>query len=254
MKMKFKAWLLLACLPFASNADIIKMDVTATITDITEYLGSISSTGRGPHNFYNDNLYVGMTLSASYLYDTKLEKGSTLASDPHSDIYSAVFDVRLKMGNWAFSYDTDWPYSFPPTSSIIVRNDRPNEYFPDTFYASSQQFYNPALDLGPGEEYASLTLSAYSINNTGLESTDIPTTLNIDDFDHRNLRFLQSTDYRSAETRRFLFVSSYIDKLTFTNLSTATQVPAPSTIGMFTFGVLCLARRARVQKDLQRPF
>ncbi|MDM7861905.1 hypothetical protein QTP81_14980 [Alteromonas sp. ASW11-36] len=247
--MKRVTFALLAVLSFPCSADIIRLDVIASVSEITEYLGNISTAGRGDHNFHNDTIDIGTTMTATYLYDTNTEKGVTLADDPNSAIYRAIAQTHFSVGNWTYSHETDWPYSFAPRSYLIVRNDRQDEYFPDTFYASSSLFYSPALDIGPGEEYASFTFTAYSIDNIGLDSTAIPTSFSIEDFDVRQLNMLHSTRHDASETRRFLSLRADVMSVQFTNISNITSVPAPPVIWLLLCAIPLLLNQMQTRRN-----
>lgn len=224
---------------FPSKADLIKLDVFAKVSSISEYLGNISTETRGNYNFHQNNIVFGMDVSAFFIFDTEALKSSTFASDPTIDIWKSVVDASITLGELIYD-QSGWPYGFPMSANIQVWNDRQVTSHPDIVTYSGGVFYTHPLDLGPGEEIAGIDASFFSYNSDVFETTHIPTNLDLENFSYKNLSFIQFTKSDSLEIQRTLHVNSTITSVKFTTL---TKVSEPNTLFILISAVLVFMRK-----------
>jgi hypothetical protein len=217
-----KKIILVICLfPSICLADLIKVDFTASISGITEYLGEISTETRGDYNFHNNTFSLAQSITGFLIYDTTSEQGSTLKDDPTSDIYSSVIDFEISFGTLGYNLN-GWPYQFEHRGYSIICNDQESS-IRDVASFSSPLFYTQPISLGDGDEIASATMRLFDRDGNAVSSTKLPTELDLSDFEYKNISFLQFTRYGSSFTRRFLFMDSTLTSLSFSNITTVNE-------------------------------
>ena len=183
--------------------------VTYSYSGVVDEIG-IDSTGQ----IAAAGITVGSTFTGSFEYDSNASPTSTTATQ---DDFSLI--------NIVAEFDNGISLSSGANQEIAVINDTK-----DVFLSFAPQFVSSSFQYDPVSHYFELKLS----DSTGsvFSSTDLPSTLNLSDFDGRQFLFWGANNKKGVTgTGRDRFSG------TITSLTEISPVPLPPALPLFLTGL-----------------
>ena len=219
---------LFLCVSLNSFGAIYKISFSGEVSEIFEYLGTISTETKGNYNFHSGRYFNGQSFNGFFIVDDSTPAGCCELENPNKDIYSSVVSRLLNIGGYIYS---DFDY----ISTSQVWNSSGNI---DLFHLTGNTYVTPFV-MDPNADLSSISLNLYDHDQSVFSSTSFSDAISIlnnntlAEFEYRGLTLMHFSSGPDINNQ-YLRVDGYINTISIS------EVPLPAGIYLFLSGLVGL--------------
>ena len=221
-------YLIVASIGFAAvsgheaHAAIITYNYSGLLDGITDASNLVGST-----------FSVGDSFAGKFSYRTTAPEGSTTTGDPTTAIYRAVIDFNAEINGYIFQSTGVVASGLQVWDGRVVGSNTV-----DAFTVNSPAIFGGPIDIGPGNVISGGGIKLFDFTNSANSNISIPSVVSLSDFNSRQFHVLEL----NRTTGQLFHLAGDVTSLTFVSSipepSDATPAPEPTSIALFTLGLL----------------